>query len=258
MSATTEPGPVSNENKSPEAPAPATAADAPAAVEVGSPLINEKKEITVFHDAENYNVKHPLMHKWTLWYTKPPTGKGCNWNELLKEVVTFGSVEEFWGIYNNITPASQIGIKADYHLFKAGVRPEWEDIQNKHGGRWSYTYEKKSEVPIDDVWLSAQLAAIGETLEASEKDNEVMGVVVNVRSKFYRVSLWTRSAGKALTSGGKTGNGRTVEESKEVLVGIGSRFKEALKLMPEQSLEFYGHTESASGGSSRARAKFSV
>lgn len=31
--------------------------------------------VTVFHDASNFNVKHPLMHKWTLWFTKPPTGK---------------------------------------------------------------------------------------------------------------------------------------------------------------------------------------
>jgi translation initiation factor 4E len=25
--------------------------------------------------------------------------QGDNWNELLKEVITFDSVEEFWGIY---------------------------------------------------------------------------------------------------------------------------------------------------------------
>jgi translation initiation factor 4E len=31
----------------------------------------------VFHDAENFNVKHPLMHTWTLWFTKPPSGKVC-------------------------------------------------------------------------------------------------------------------------------------------------------------------------------------
>ena len=76
------------------------------------------EQVTVFHDPENFNVKHPLMHEWTLWFTKPPSGKvaplhpsehsfvphtdvhkGDNWNDLLKEVVTFDSVEEFWGVY---------------------------------------------------------------------------------------------------------------------------------------------------------------
>lgn len=31
--------------------------------------------VTVFHDPENFTVKHPLMHEWTLWFTKPATGK---------------------------------------------------------------------------------------------------------------------------------------------------------------------------------------
>ena len=35
----------------------------------------EGEEITVFHDPENFNVKHPLMNHWTLWFTKPPSGK---------------------------------------------------------------------------------------------------------------------------------------------------------------------------------------
>ena len=138
------------------------------------------EQVTVFHDPENFNVKHPLMHEWTLWFTKPPSGKvaplhpsehtfgphtdlhqGDNWNDLLKEVVTFDSVEEFWGVYvslsihacnylqsshcsllpsstqNNITPTSELALKSDYHLFKKGIRPEWEDPQNKHGGRFS-------------------------------------------------------------------------------------------------------------------------
>ena len=35
----------------------------------------EIDQITVFHDPDNFNVKHPLIHKWTLWFTKPPSGK---------------------------------------------------------------------------------------------------------------------------------------------------------------------------------------
>ncbi|EAS29346.3 eukaryotic translation initiation factor 4E-1 [Coccidioides immitis RS] len=215
--------------------------------------IKKDEEITVFHDPNNFNVKHPLMNEWTLWFTKPPSGKGDNWNDLLKEVVTFNSVEEFWGVYNNITPTSELGLKADYHLFKKGVRPEWEDQQNKHGGKWSFQFKDKRSVPIDELWLHSQLAAIGETLE-NDGDNEVMGVVVNVRKGFYRIGLWTRTVGKLIPGS----DGRSAEKSQEILKAIGRRFKEVLRLKDTDQLEFSGHTDSAQSGSTRAKAKFVV
>ena len=106
------------------------------------------------------------------------------------------------------------------------------------------------------------LAAIGETLE-NQGDGEVMGVVVNVRKGFYRIGVWTKTVGKSVPGGGDGdvagGKGRSGEKSKNVLIGIGQKFKEVLKL--EQSgeqVEFSGHTESAHAGSTRAKAKFSV
>lgn len=222
---------------------------------------DDKTDITVFHDKDNFTVKHPLMHKWTLWFTKPASGKGDNWNDLLKEVITFNSVEEFWGIYNNIAPVSELALKSDYHLFKAGVRPEWEDSQNKHGGKWSYSFREKRSIDIDDLWLHTLLAAIGETLE-SEEDGEVMGVVVNVRKAFFRVGVWTRTTGKSIpgrgdgdTAGGK---GRSPEKAREILMGIGQRFKEVLKLPTSEQLEFSGHTDAQHSGSTRAKAKMVV
>ena len=41
----------------------------------GKKEYKETDEITVFHDPDNFNVKHPLMNQWTLWFTKPPSGK---------------------------------------------------------------------------------------------------------------------------------------------------------------------------------------
>jgi len=45
------------------------------------------ENITVFHDPENFNVKHPLMNKWTLWFTKPPSGKVSLFFELSPTVL---------------------------------------------------------------------------------------------------------------------------------------------------------------------------
>jgi translation initiation factor 4E len=38
--------------------------------------------------------------------------------EDIRKVVAFDSVEEFWGLYNNIVPPSQLPGKANYYLFK--------------------------------------------------------------------------------------------------------------------------------------------
>ena len=165
------------------------------------------------------------------------------------------------GLQNNITPVSELALKSDYHLFKKGARPEWEDQQNKHGGKWSYSFKEKRNVPINDLWLFLMLAAIGETLE-NQGDGEVRGVVVNVRKGFYRLGVWTKTVGKSIPNGGDGdvagGKGRSAEKSKQVLLGIGSKLKEILKLDPNEVVEFSGHTESAHSGSTRAKAKYSV
>jgi len=216
------PGPVSNENTAPSS--------------------NEIK--TVFHDVNNFNVKHPLLNNWSLWFTKPPSSKGDNWNDLLKEVIKFDTVEEFWGIYNNITATSDLAVKSDYHLFKQDVRPEWEDIQNKHGGKWSYTFKDKKSVNIDELWLHTQLAAIGETLE-DEGDGEIMGVVVNVRKSFYRIGLWTRTTGKGA-------------QAQDTLKKIGANFKQVLQIPDNDQVEFSGHSDAAHAGSTRAKTKYTI
>lgn len=43
------------------------------------------------------------------------------WMEDIRKVVGFDSVEEFWGLYNNIVPPSQLPGKANYYLFRVGV-----------------------------------------------------------------------------------------------------------------------------------------
>ena len=105
------------------------------------------------------------------------------------------------------------------------------------------------------------LSAIGETLE-EEEDGEVMGVVVNVRKGFFRIGVWTRTIGKSIPNGGDKdvagGKGRSPEKGKEVLMSIGRRFKEILKLPAAEQVEFSGHTDSAHSGSTRAKAKYTV
>jgi translation initiation factor 4E len=100
------------------------------------------------------------------------------------------------------------------------------------------------------------LAAIGEMLE-DESDNEVMGVVVNIRKAFWRVGLWTRTAGQQ-PKGKNADPSADKEESKKRLERIGKKLKDVLQLPSGEQVEFSGHADSAHSGSSRAKAKFAV
>ncbi|KAI0815246.1 eukaryotic translation initiation factor 4E class I [Irpex lacteus] len=208
---------------------------------------------TVFNDPKNFNVKHPLFSPWTLWFDSPATkgrnlpqtpmtsfpqtplpqtpgglgGAAQGWMEDIKRVISFDSVEEFWGLYNNIVPPSQLPQKANYYLFKEGIIPAWEDEANKNGGKWSIQLPRdKNRSNIDKMWLYTMLAAIGETCDpllaedgaTSPPQSLLTGVIVSIRPQFYRVSIWTRTA--------PSGNG-TPEDDKlrERIEAIGRHFK---------------------------------
>ena len=60
------------------------------------------------------------------------------WIENLKEIATVSYIEDFWATQNQLYDASALSIGSDYHLFKEGIKPMWEDEANRGGGRWLY------------------------------------------------------------------------------------------------------------------------
>jgi len=206
---------------------------------------------TVFNDPTAFNVKHPLYSSWTLWFDSPstkgrsgmgtpgtpstavpPTPSGQGWMDDIKKVIRIESVEEFWGLYNNIIEPSKLPQKANYYLFKESIIPAWEDAANKDGGKWSIQLPKdKNRSNVDKMWLYTMLAAIGETFDpfltkanASANPDEpaptslITGVIVSTRPQFYRLSIWTRAA--------PTGAGGAEDERLRARVeAIGKHFK---------------------------------
>lgn len=82
----------------------------------------------------------------TLWFDNASKqDKAKSWDEQLTEVLSFDTVEAFWGyvlkfeiscmvlipqysLYNHIVPPSHIAANSNYYLFKKGIRPAWEDV----------------------------------------------------------------------------------------------------------------------------------
>ncbi|TKY86863.1 hypothetical protein EX895_004151 [Sporisorium graminicola] len=209
-----------------------TSDEAAAAADASSNTTGNANEYrTVFQDASNFNVKHPLYNSWTLWFDNPSQkgmasarGTKDSWGDDMNKVVDFDSVEEFWGLYNNVVPPSELPQKANYYLFKQGVKPAWEDPANTNGGKWSIQLPRdKTRAQIDRLWLYTMLAAIGETLEApfpngtpppssSPDDELITGVIMSARANFYRIAIWTRKA-------------EDTDELAAKLLDIGKQFK---------------------------------
>jgi translation initiation factor 4E len=59
----------------------------------------------------------------------------------------------FGRVFNNIRPASSLDNGSNYHLFKAGVRPEWEDKANENGGKWVLQFKPMQKRELDKAWL---------------------------------------------------------------------------------------------------------
>jgi translation initiation factor 4E len=91
---------------------------------------------------------------------------------------------------------------SDYHLFKQGIEPKWEDAANAKGGKWVISFKKGQREALSDHWLhtvclasfyltTQVLAVIGSYFDDSE---EITGCVVSVRKNGDRIALWTRDA----------------------------------------------------------------
>ncbi|MCP9264717.1 Eukaryotic translation initiation factor 4E-3 [Dirofilaria immitis] len=135
--------------------------------------------------------RHPLQCRWALWYLKADRNK--DWEDCLKQVAVFDTVEDFWALYNHIQTASGLNWGSDYYLFKEGIKPMWEDENNVKGGRWLVVVDKQKRTQLlDHYWLELLMAIIGEQFE--EHGEHICGAVVNVRQKGDKVSLWTRDS----------------------------------------------------------------
>ncbi|XP_017086733.1 eukaryotic translation initiation factor NCBP [Drosophila eugracilis] len=140
---------------------------------------------------EDEGPQHPLNSRWTLWYLENDRTK--SWEEMLHEVTTFDTVENFWSLMTHIKPPSELKIGSDYCLFKKGIRPMWEDQANVRGGRWVISLTKNTKTELDTFWMDSMLCLIGEDGDFAE---ELCGAVVNIRGKSNKISIWTADGAK--------------------------------------------------------------
>uniref|UniRef100_A0A1D1YHF2 eIF-4F 25 kDa subunit n=1 Tax=Anthurium amnicola TaxID=1678845 RepID=A0A1D1YHF2_9ARAE len=162
---------------------------------------------------------HPLENSWTFWFDNPAAkAKQAAWGSSLRPVHTFSTVEDFWGLYNNIHHPSKLVSGADFHCFKNKIEPKWEDPVCANGGKWTIGCTRGK---VDTWWLYTLLAMIGEQFDYGD---EICGTVVSVRAKHVKIAMWTKNA-----------------SNEEAQVSIGRQWKEFLDC--NETIGFIFHEE---------------
>ena len=123
--------------------------------------------------------------------------------EFFEKIIKIGDVaniNEFWEIFQHMKKPSQCQVGSDYHLFKRGIVPMWEDNMNKDGGKLSILLTWKY---VDVIWEEIAFNFCKGLLPYYDNIN---GIVISTRPKYIVMSFWV-----------KTRNYHTVEKMRNAL-----------------------------------------
>ncbi|CDH58851.1 eukaryotic translation initiation factor 4e type2 isoform 3 [Lichtheimia corymbifera JMRC:FSU:9682] len=186
---------------------------------------------TMPHDTsvpEQQQEQHPLRYTWVFWFMHRTRGaKITNYEEGMKRIAAFSTVEDFWAVYSHLRRARDLPIVSDYQLFKQGVRPVWEDDANIHGGKWIVRLKKGLATRY---WELLVLAIIGEQFDVND---EICGAVLSIRSSEDIISVWNKTSS----------NGR-------INLKIRDTIKKVLSLPADTVMEYKSHNDALKDRSS--------
>jgi translation initiation factor 4E len=164
---------------------------------------------------------HQLQDAYTFWYMKRGQKNSAeSYEDSIKQISSFNTIEQFWKIYSHIIRPGDPGSEKpmDYILFKKGIKPMWEDENNKRGGKWVVRIPKKVSAYY---WESILLAVIGEQFDVGD---EICGCVLSVRFSEDVISIWNRDC-----------------SNKVVLTRIRDIMRRVLKLPGQVQMDYRRH-----------------
>ena len=114
--------------------------------------------------------------------TIDPTTAAANlvvhpYENSIKVITTVTTVEGFWETYDFLKRPNDLPTTTDYHFFREGIMPTWEDPSNSKGGKWIVRLPKGL---ASRYWEEIILALIGAQF-TGVPDGEICGAVLSVR-----------------------------------------------------------------------------
>ncbi|CAL8241085.1 unnamed protein product [Merluccius merluccius] len=189
------------------------------------------------NDNNPHKVEHPLQYSYSLWFSRRSSRPASiqSYEQNIRQIATVSSVEQFWKLYSHLVRPGDLTGHSDFHLFKEGIKPMWEDDANRSGGKWIIRLRKGL---ASRFWENIILAMLGEQFMVGE---EVCGVVVSIRFQEDILSIWNR------TSNDQTTTSR-----------IRDTLRRVLNLPPNTIMEYKTHNDSIKDNSSFRNTKITL
>jgi len=143
--------------------------------------------------------KTKLKSRYVFWYRisedyiyqNPPKTKldKSEYENQIKKIAEFETIEDFWAIFQHLRKPDSCRPGIEFQLFRFGVKPIWEDENNKNGGKATIKLRKDFTTII---WEEMIFSLIGDVLPESIK-NEINGIVVASRKDFNKLEIWFKN-----------------------------------------------------------------
>lgn len=76
--------------------------------------------------------KHALHSRFHFLYQRRYASTRTDlYGSSIKEIGTFGTVEDFWSHYTHLVRPNDLPVNTNYYLFRDPIQPLWEDPANK-------------------------------------------------------------------------------------------------------------------------------
>lgn len=143
---------------------------------------------------------HPLNAQWT-WSYKPTivykAQSAEDWMSDYRPVIprTFDTAEEFWGIYQHLPSLPALDIGNIYAVFKDGIQPTWEDVNNEHGySVVLYPNKNNDDNYIGELYRAALLLLV---TAGGDEASVMNGCTFERKAAGNKIVFWMAGGGAA-------------------------------------------------------------
>ena len=137
---------------------------------------------------------HRLNSKWVVWYHNP---SDKSWNrDSYKDILELHTLEDYLVLKNSWDKCLPLVSEGMFFLMRkldSGkvIYPQWEDVNNKDGGYWSFKIDKDE---AQNVWFKLCSFTIGECICCNTMESlQVNGISISPKKNFCIIKIWNNN-----------------------------------------------------------------